>query len=69
MVSEVDVWLPKFLSENNIVDSTNEGRRMIKQGAIKINGNKYEQEDLHLETDMVIQVGKRKFVKITMGQA
>ncbi len=66
-VTEADVWLPKFLSENNIVESTNEGRRMIKQGAIKINGNKYEQEDLQLETDMVIQVGKRKFVKITMG--
>ena len=63
-VSETTVWLPKFLSEHNIVDSTNEGRRMIKQGAIKVNGEKYEQEDLTPEADMVIQVGKRKFVKI-----
>ncbi len=63
-VSETSVWLPKFLSEHNIVDSTNEGRRMIKQGAIKVNGEKYEQEDLTLAADMVIQVGKRKFVKI-----
>ncbi|PKM76070.1 MAG: tyrosine--tRNA ligase [Firmicutes bacterium HGW-Firmicutes-15] len=63
-VSEIDVWLPKFLSENMIVDSTNEGRRMIKQGAIKVNGDKYEQEDIRLQADMVIQVGKRKFVKI-----
>lgn len=63
-VSETEVWLPKFLSENKIVDSTNEGRRMIKQGAIKVNGDKYEQEDIRLEADMVIQVGKRKFVKI-----
>ncbi|MDD3364405.1 MAG: tyrosine--tRNA ligase [Syntrophomonas sp.] len=65
-VSEKDVWLPKFLSENLIVDSTNEGRRMIKQGAIKVNGDKYEKEDIRLEADMVIQVGKRKFVKILM---
>jgi tyrosyl-tRNA synthetase len=63
-VIETEVWLPKFLSENSIVDSTNEGRRMIKQGAIKVNGDKYEQEDIRLEADMVIQVGKRKFVKI-----
>jgi tyrosyl-tRNA synthetase len=63
-VSETEVWLPKFLSENKIVDSTNEGRRMIKQGAIKVNGDKYEQEDIRLEAGMVIQVGKRKFVKI-----
>ncbi len=65
-VNETEVWLPKFLSENNIVDSSTEGRRMIKQGAIKVNGDKYEKEEIRLEADMVIQVGKRKFVKILM---
>jgi len=65
---EGDIWLPKFLSENGIVDSTNEGRRMIKQGAIKVNGEKFEQEDLYLKAGMVIQVGKRKFIKISTGQ-
>jgi len=64
LVSEIDVWLPKFFSENKFLGSTNEGRRMIKQGAVRINGEKYEQEDLRLEEGMVIQIGKRKFVKI-----
>ena len=68
MTNEGDVWLPKFLSEHGIVESTNEGRRMIKQGAIKVNGGKYEQEDLYLSEGMVLQVGKRKFVKILTGQ-
>jgi len=63
-VDEIDVWLPKFLNEKGLVDSTSEGRRMLKQGAVKVNGDKYEQEDIHLETGMVIQIGKRKFVKI-----
>jgi len=66
-VSEIDVWLPRFLNEKGLVDSTNEGRRMLKQGAVKVNGDKYEQEDIHLETGMVIQIGKRKFVKIVIG--
>ncbi len=66
-VSEIDVWLPKFLNEKGLVDSTSEGRRMVKQGAVKVNGDKFEQEDIHLETGMVIQIGKRKFVKITIG--
>jgi len=66
MVSEHDVWLPKFLNENGLVDSTSDGKRMIKQGAVKINGDKYEQEDLQLKAGMVIQVGKRKFIKINI---
>jgi tyrosyl-tRNA synthetase len=67
-VSETEVWLPKFLSETGLVDSSSEGRRMIKQGALKVNGDKYEREDLSLAAGMVIQIGKRKFVKIVMGQ-
>jgi len=66
MVSEHDVWLPKFLNENGLVDSTSDGKRMIKQGGVKINGDKYEQEDLQLKAGMVIQVGKRKFIKINI---
>lgn len=67
-VSATEVWLPKFLLEANLVDSTSEGRRMIKQGALKVDGDKYESEDLTLADGMVIQIGKRKFVKIEKAQ-
>lgn len=67
-VSATAVWLPKFLLEANLVDSTSEGRRMIKQGALKVDGDKYESEDLTLADGMVIQIGKRKFVKIEKAQ-
>lgn len=62
--AEKEVWLPKFLLEQGMVQSTSDGRRMLQQEAIKVNGNKQEGENLILENDMVIQVGKRKFLKI-----
>lgn len=61
---EAEVWLPKFLNDNDMVDSTSDGRRMIKQGALKINGQKYSEEKIVLEEGMVIQLGKRKFARI-----
>ena len=59
-----EVWLPKFLLENGMVKSASDGKRMLRQGGVKINGEKYADEDLVLEDRMVIQVGKRKFIKI-----
>ena len=59
-----DIWLPKLLADCKMVDSTSEGRRMLKQGAIKVNGEKYIQENIAMQNGMVIQVGKRKFVRI-----
>lgn len=66
--SEPEVWLPKFLQENGMVDSSSEGKRMLQQGAVKVNGEKQTAENLVLANNMVIQVGKRKFVKINIKE-
>lgn len=68
-ISEVEspageVWLPKFLVDQGLVGSTSDGKRMLQQGAIKVNGEKYDSEHLALQDGMVIQVGKRKFVRM-----
>ncbi len=63
-VSEKEVWLPKFLNENGLVDSTSDGKRMLKQGGVKVNGEKHSDENIVLEDGMVLQVGKRKFIKV-----
>lgn len=63
-VEENEVWLPKFMYENKMVASTSEGKRMITQGAVKVDGEKYENENLVIERSLVVQVGKRKFVRI-----
>lgn len=65
-VEEKEAWLPKFLVDNKMLPSTSEGRRMLKQGAIKVNGEKFSEENITLEDGMVIQVGKRKFVKVSL---
>lgn len=49
-----------------LVQSTSEGFRMIKQGAVKIDGEKVSDRNLTLSpgADVVCQVGKRRFAKI-----
>ncbi|HRY13245.1 MAG TPA: tyrosine--tRNA ligase [Syntrophomonadaceae bacterium] len=59
-----EVWLPRFFTEHGLAASTSEGRRMIQQGAVRVNGEKYQQEELRLADEMVIQIGKRKFARI-----
>jgi tyrosyl-tRNA synthetase len=52
--------------EAQLCSSSSEGSRMVKQGAVKINGEKVEDPKmLVLEAEsFVLQVGKRKFARI-----
>ena len=63
---EIEKWLPKLLVNLGMVSSTNEGKRMIAQGGVAINGNKIADEALVFEgvDELIIKVGKRKFKKI-----
>jgi tyrosyl-tRNA synthetase len=65
-VKESPVWVPKLLADAGLVASTSEARRMIKQGGVKFNGDKWGDEDASLEVvaGMVVQVGKRKFARL-----
>lgn len=60
------VWLPKVLVESGLIASTSEARRLIKQGAVKIDDNRIDEMDYMLQPNdnMVIKAGKRKFLKI-----
>ncbi|WP_156204705.1 tyrosine--tRNA ligase [Candidatus Syntrophocurvum alkaliphilum] len=64
IIKEKEVWLPKFLAEQGLLSSTSEGKRMIKQAAIKVNGEKHSDENLAIDGEIIVQVGKRKFLKI-----
>jgi tyrosyl-tRNA synthetase len=60
------VWVPALLCSSGLVSSNSEGRRMISQGAVKVNGVKLS-EDSVLRTelmDAVVQVGKRRFLRL-----
>jgi len=61
--------IAQLLKEAGLVESTSEALRMIKQGAVKLNGdNKVEDSKLLFEkgSSTIFQVGKRKFAKVTL---
>ncbi len=61
--------IAQLLKEAGLVESTSEALRMIKQGAVKLNGdNKVEDSKLVFEkgSSTIFQVGKRKFAKVTL---
>ena len=63
---EIDIHLPNFLTENELTKSNSEARRLIESGSVKIDDQKVELLDIN-SSDLigkVLQVGKRKFLKI-----
>lgn len=54
----------ELLVEEKLVASKSEFRRLIKQGGIKINQERIEDMDILLACEDIIQIGKKKFVKI-----
>lgn len=63
------VWLPKLLTSLGLTSTNSEARRMIEQGAFKINSKKIVDSDKEIEVRNgdILQLGKRKFVKIIIG--
>jgi tyrosyl-tRNA synthetase len=59
------VWLPGALAAAGIVASNTEGRRLVSQGAVKIDGVAVGTEELPrgAVVGVVVQVGKRRFVR------
>ncbi len=60
------IWLPKLLQMSGMCPSTSEARRLVKQGAVKIDGEKVSDVNQKIEPkpEMVIRVGKRRFTKL-----
>ncbi len=59
-----------LLKEAGLVESTSEALRMIKQGAVKLNGDtKVEdsKQEFTKGSSTIFQVGKRKFAKVTLA--
>ena len=65
---EGGMWIVSILVESGLVSSNGEGRRMVKQGAIKLNGVKIDDDSMEIglkDIDgKILQKGKRHFRKI-----
>lgn len=60
------VPLPNLLADAGLVKSTSEARRMIKQSAVSIDGEKVTDGNLAVEPagEILVKVGKRRFCKV-----
>ncbi len=57
--------LVNILKDAGVISSTGEGRRMIKQSGVKVEGAKVEDVDMTVsDSSTTVQVGKRKFVRL-----
>ncbi len=60
------IWLPKLLTDTQLVSSTSEGRRMIGQNAVSIDGEKITDANFEVEPSgtVILKVGKRRFCRV-----
>ena len=63
------VGLVQILKQTGLTASTSEGMRMIGQGGVRVDGEKIADKSLQLSrgTTAILQVGKRKFARVTLG--
>ncbi|MCV6608718.1 MAG: tyrosine--tRNA ligase [Campylobacterales bacterium] len=65
VVYDEAVWIGKAAVDGKVTPSSSELRRMVSQGAVKIDGEKVSDIKLELTSgEYVLQVGKRKFCKV-----
>lgn len=57
----------KIITNVGFAPSNSEARRLVAQGAVKVNGKKIESlNDVNIQNGDVIQVGKKNFVKVEL---
>ena len=63
LISRLRKWPISSVSVS-LVESKGEARRLISQGAVEIDGVRVAQNSVPIRDDSVIQVGKRRYVKL-----
>lgn len=65
VINESPLWIAKALVDCGLESSTSQARRDIKQGAVKLDQEKVDDEQLQLTSrEYILQVGKRKFARL-----
>lgn len=66
---DAPLGIANVMKDAGLVSSTSDGYRMIKQAAVKIDGEKMSNKDLKLDKGFsgIIQVGKRRIAKVILN--
>jgi tyrosyl-tRNA synthetase len=61
-----EMWLPKVMVEAGLTSSSSEAVRLIKQGAVHVDGQTVADKDHRVKTrgPVLIQRGKRRFARV-----
>lgn len=61
--------LAELLAQTNLAPSKKEAKRLIEQGGVKLDGEKVSNTnaEIDLKDEILLQVGKRKFLKVKAG--
>lgn len=64
------IWIVKFLVDHGFAATNGEARRLISQGGVSIDDKKYTDpaQEISLQDDMVLKVGKRRFARIVIAR-
>ena len=64
-----EIWIVKLVAATGHVDSNSQARRMIKQGAVYIDGERYDKINLDIEVEdgMIVKIGKRRYAEIKLS--
>ena len=54
-----------YIIENRLANSRSEARRLIKQGAVDVDGKKVTDVQMEVTKDSIIKVGKRRYIRST----
>jgi len=67
---EGKLWIAHALSRAGLTQSNGEAIRLIKQGALSIDGEKISDKDVQLQTGgpYLIKLGKRRFLRLTITE-
>lgn len=68
---EPDIWVCHLLKNSGLVKSTSEARRLIQQGGVRLDSERVDNPDLQVPAvgEAVVQVGKRRILKIVFAAA
>ena len=68
---ETDIPVSRVLKESGLAASAGEGRRLVAQGGVRIDGERVSDPELRLRAvgTVLIQVGKRRLVKVVFPNA
>jgi tyrosyl-tRNA synthetase len=63
--------IPRILKEAGLATSTSEAMRLVKQGGVRVDGERVENPKLEIAAGQtyIFQVGKRKFARVTVAKA